>query len=408
MRLGRHLWVSVLVLCGACVSTNPFYVDPTGESDTSTSTATSVGESSTTGLDTTATGDVTDTTDPGTTTSAVTDTDGETAAETGTDDTGMPEAYCGDGEQNPDEECDDGNAVDEDGCTNLCTLPKCGDGLLNQNSESCDDGDLNGDEAWCTLECLANVCGDGKLGPDEDCDDGNDDDGDGCSPLCALEQCGNGSLDFGEHCDDGNDDDLDLCTSLCVPPPDIVDVLEGGLSAILGKAGGAETGVFCDGVLTGLDGTFGDKLVAQVGTICSDVKLEPVEMGTFRLAPTGPVLFSEEQLGIPPDNPKIFSLECPATSPFVMSAGGWGKDEGLTELGLQCVNLLVKPGEGTYTITAEKPQLKITGEAIGMMLMPATCADIPGSFATELLAVQGNPAIAGLRFGCEIPLFDDW
>jgi hypothetical protein len=43
-----------------------------------------------------------------------------------------------------------------------------------------------------------------------------------------------------------------------------------------------------------------------------------------------------------------------------------------------------------------------------MILMPASCADFPGSFATELIAVQGNLTISGLRFGCEIPIFNEW
>ena len=407
MRLGRHPWFPVLALCGACVSTNPYYVDPTGESDTSTTTDTGVGASSTTGNDPTAT--VTGTTDPETMTGIVTDTDSDSDSEGETeDDTGMPEAYCGDGAKNPDEQCDDGNAVDDDGCTNLCTLPACGDGILNQDSELCDDGDLNGDDAWCTLGCHPNVCGDGKLGPEEECDDGNADGGDGCSPMCALEKCGNGVPDVGEICDDGNDDDLDDCTSLCVPPPELIDVLYGGLSAVLGEENGAETDVFCEGVLTGLEGTFDGPFVAQLGSRCSDVTIEPVEMGTFRLVTTGPVLYSDGLVGIPPEAPESFSAKCPPESPFLMSAGGWGKTEGLTEIGLQCVNLLVKPNEGTYKLTPANAQMVKVGQGEGMPLMPATCAKFPGSLATELIAVQGNLTMSGLRFGCEIPIFNEW
>jgi len=403
MRFGLHFWLPALPLCGACVSTNPYYVDPTSESDT---TPMSVGASTTTGVDPTA-GDVTSTT-AGTTTDGETETDEtETEAETEAVDTEMPAAYCGDGEKNPDEECDDGNMVDDDGCTNLCALPECGDGILNQDSETCDDGDLNSDSASCTLECKPNACGDGKLGPDENCDDGNEDGGDGCSPECALEECGNGKVDAGEYCDDGDDDEDDLCTSLCVPPPEVDALEDGGLSAILGKDG-AEVGVPCDGILTGLEGTFGGGLVTQIGTTCTDVKLELVAMGSFRLVPTGPVVYSDGLVGIAPDAPETFSKKCPTESPFMMGAGGWGQMGGLTEIGLQCVNLLVKPGEDTYTITAEKPQLVPVGKAEGMILMPVTCADIPGSFATELIALKGDPAIAGLRFRCKIPIFNEW
>src|SRR6185295_12236503 len=35
------------------------------------------------------------------------------------------------------EDCDDGNTVDTDGCHNDCTLPQCGDGIVDPN-ETCD------------------------------------------------------------------------------------------------------------------------------------------------------------------------------------------------------------------------------------------------------------------------------
>ncbi len=63
------------------------------------------------------------------------------------------ESYCGDGLVDPGEECDDGNVVDDDGCTDMCTLPACGDGIV---------------------------------GPGEECDDGNDANDDGCSNSCQL------------------------------------------------------------------------------------------------------------------------------------------------------------------------------------------------------------------------------
>src|SRR6185436_403699 len=47
--------------------------------------------------------------------------------------------FCGDGVVNGGEACDDGNAVDTDGCHNDCTIPLvCGDGTINQACESCD------------------------------------------------------------------------------------------------------------------------------------------------------------------------------------------------------------------------------------------------------------------------------
>jgi len=65
----------------------------------------------------------------------------------------------------------------------------CGDGNLDVGFEECDDGNtVNGDgcSSVCTLEIL--TCGDGVLDPPaEQCDDGNLVDGDGCSSVCQLE-----------------------------------------------------------------------------------------------------------------------------------------------------------------------------------------------------------------------------
>ena len=38
-------------------------------------------------------------------------------------------AVCGDGEMKGDEACDDGNADPSDGCTSVCQLARCGDGV---------------------------------------------------------------------------------------------------------------------------------------------------------------------------------------------------------------------------------------------------------------------------------------
>ena len=67
-----------------------------------------------------------------------------------------PPAFCGDGEVNNSEECDDGNLMDGDGCSVNCEIdPICG----NEHREE-----------------------------GEECDDGNLVDGDGCSADCWLEQ----------------------------------------------------------------------------------------------------------------------------------------------------------------------------------------------------------------------------
>ena len=153
---------------------------------------------------------------------------------------------CGNGVRSGEEQCDDGNMTGNDGCTNECTLPACGDGIV-QDGEQCDDANLddtdrctNGcrlpfcgdgiqqageacddgnpvDTDGCTPDCHIPGCGDGVVQDGEECDDGNDDDGDGCTNGCRRALCGDGVVQVGEQCDDGNADDTDACTSACRP-----------------------------------------------------------------------------------------------------------------------------------------------------------------------------------------------
>ena len=81
------------------------------------------------------------------------DGDGDTGDGDGDGDTGEP--VCGDGiAEGQWEECDDGNDVNDDGCTNDCKLPVCGDGIVQAGEgETCDDGnDVGGDT--CTAVCI--------------------------------------------------------------------------------------------------------------------------------------------------------------------------------------------------------------------------------------------------------------
>jgi len=59
-------------------------------------------------------------------------------------------------------------------------------------------------------------CGNGTQEPGEECDDGNNTNGDGCDANCTLTRCGNGIVTAGEECDDGNTADGDCCSSTCV------------------------------------------------------------------------------------------------------------------------------------------------------------------------------------------------
>ncbi|MCA9657262.1 MAG: DUF4215 domain-containing protein [Myxococcales bacterium] len=196
-------------MVGACAGDDSG--STTGDTATTTSTTGTTGTG--TGTTTGTTGgsnsdsDSTSTSTSGSTTMA-TETGGET---TGTD------PFCGDGAVDDGEECDDGNDVDTDMCTNACTLAVCGDGIIGPG-EACDDGnDNNGDE--CTNECALASCGDGELQDGEACDDGNDDETDACLNSCIAASCGDGIVHFGvEDCDDGNGDETDDCTSECKAP----------------------------------------------------------------------------------------------------------------------------------------------------------------------------------------------
>lgn len=142
------------------------------------------------------------------------------------------------------EDCDDGNNLDNDGCSSTCLnegtdAPLCGNGVLDLGEE-CDDGNTNSGDG-CSARCLREgasaagyTCGDrivsfrpataGTVG--EECDDGNTRHGDGCSNQCLNEgsipkinvyaTCGNGVIEDGEDCDDGNLTPGDGCSEWCL------------------------------------------------------------------------------------------------------------------------------------------------------------------------------------------------
>lgn len=67
--------------------------------------------------------------------------------------------------------------------------PFCGDGNVDKG-EDCDDGvENNGLDQSCLPDCNLNVCGDGNVGPEEACDDGEDDNVlvvGACAPDCST------------------------------------------------------------------------------------------------------------------------------------------------------------------------------------------------------------------------------
>jgi cysteine-rich repeat protein len=129
------------------------------------------------------------------------------------------------------EQCDDGNATDDDGCSATCAveIPEgCANGVVEPDlGEECDDGNFWNSDG-CSTRCKEEVCGDGVVQSGEDCDDANFFAFDGCSTRCTIEgppdpvdpvaaahHCGNGVIDSGEECDDGNRENGDDCSAMC-------------------------------------------------------------------------------------------------------------------------------------------------------------------------------------------------
>lgn len=144
----------------------------------------------------------------------------------------------------PGEECDNGEAGNCDAtgadCYNKCTTecklgPRCGDGVVQEDHEECDNGkNIDGYAAGqkaCSPGCkLPPNCGDGKVQLDygEECDNGADNSDTlykGCTTTCKLgPYCGdgikNGDAENPEVCDDGvNDGTYDTCGVGCTLPP---------------------------------------------------------------------------------------------------------------------------------------------------------------------------------------------
>ncbi len=79
-----------------------------------------------------------------------------------------------------------------------------------------DEGTLDAWSLVMCVNPTAPFCGDGVRGGAEECDDGNAIDNDACSNLCRVTMgCGNGALDVGEQCDDDNLASGDGCSAAC-------------------------------------------------------------------------------------------------------------------------------------------------------------------------------------------------
>ena len=143
--------------------------------------------------------------------------------------------YCGDGQVNGPEKCDDGaNDGTYGTCNPDCSLaPRCGDGKVQEDyGEECEPS--GSDDPNCTPACRKpGGCGDGKIQPPEQCDDGaqaNKGDYGGCAPSCIYApHCGDGIKNGPEECDDGkNDGTYGGCTPQCKLAPHCGDGTKNG------------------------------------------------------------------------------------------------------------------------------------------------------------------------------------
>ncbi len=118
---------------------------------------------------------------------------------------------CGNGVAECFEECDDANTMSGDGCSNVCVIEFCGDGVVNNGppgpGEQCDDGGTmacDGCSATCQTE--VDTDGDGTFDPC-DADDDNDGVDDGADPApLDPDICGNIDGDDCDDCSVGSDD----------------------------------------------------------------------------------------------------------------------------------------------------------------------------------------------------------
>jgi hypothetical protein len=111
-------------------------------------------------------------------------------------------------------------SVHQDFPVNCASTVFCGNGTVDQASEQCDHGAMNGHDGSCDANCqnVPQVCGDGFVQSPETCDHGAQNGHDGlCDANCqvVVAMCGDGFLQTGEDCDPSNIDPTNLAASTC-------------------------------------------------------------------------------------------------------------------------------------------------------------------------------------------------
>ncbi len=159
---------------------------------------------------------------------------------------------CGDAVVDPGEECDGTTlpaGVPAGTACNSCVLgPYCGDNTKD-TGEECDDGNATSGDG-CNSECYDEYCGDKIVNDtDETCDDGGTVSNDGCSSTCQIESCGDGIVQTSEGCDDGNTTGGDGCSATCTvepPPPTVAEAAAAPVLFVIPVTGGQLVELPCD------------------------------------------------------------------------------------------------------------------------------------------------------------------
>ena len=138
---------------------------------------------------------------------------GGNAGSAGSAGSGGGSGFCGDGNKDPSEDCDEGGNTSY--CDADCTYAECGDGTYNSAAgEECDTAS---NSATCDYDCTLAKCGDGyaNSSANEQCDDGGE--SFTCNANCTTSKCGDGikNVTAGEECDDFGTTGGDGCSSTC-------------------------------------------------------------------------------------------------------------------------------------------------------------------------------------------------
>ncbi|PIN86106.1 hypothetical protein COV19_06435 [Candidatus Woesearchaeota archaeon CG10_big_fil_rev_8_21_14_0_10_44_13] len=124
---------------------------------------------------------------------------------------------------------------------NCCTdnIDNDCDGVLDCNDVDC----CSVQTCFSTPTCIVVTCGNNKVDSGEECDDGNKVSGDGCSNICKSEYCGDGIVQpaMGEQCDFGDNVWVNCYAPNTVDDVSTTDKIEAACTLITERKAGAIT-----------------------------------------------------------------------------------------------------------------------------------------------------------------------